>query len=802
MIVIEGRIHDSRDRPLSGIPVEVFQRFPGQDILLTLPLQSSVTDSEGYFKIILSQIIHIKNSQVYLAITDSTDRFTSVRDSQSRYRKEEFFDNEGNEGLKWRGEVINNLNNSMDITVVLEKRKILDEYEAVVIGSGFGGTIAAITLSNKYEKEDNTKEEKLRRRVCVLERGQWWISHEIPDKANGTIDSNQTLRGYLIKNDMPYSTWAYPDDTKGLLALFGNSKPINNLKGVYDYTGMRNINIITASGVGGGSLVYNNVIAEPDESVYKDWVTQNDGKPPLNSQYFEMANEFIGVNSITTTAGIGKYKLPKAQVFQDAARSSTVNNNLVNSDSLDAKLSITDIPDTEVLFSKDGPLEIDKRIEEMASEELKETLQEIKNKYKEETNVCQRHGRCVLGCIAESRHTLSDQLYSKIKQGAPLDILPLCEVVEIGELTGEQDYRYYVKFVDYRDIIDLKDLPRRELTNDEKNEMAKTIKTKKVILAAGSLGSTKILFKCKNSQSLQLSDMLGKKFSTNGDLLGVINPTKLNVDATRGPITTSIARFKNRETGAIPFCIEDEGIPKMFAELLATIFDEMSSQKGDSLFPTENLADQFREKVFRFIDINDRQVMDQLYKLIEGIDLSSLFTLNTGLTDLIRFITKGTESAEERVSNILMLGAMGKDNSDARLVFDNDTGRLDLENDYSLDQQVFKDIIETMKLFATEIGKNGEKSLMIPFWDQTRKTQFVVHPLGGCSMGKSAAEGVVDSMGRVFKGDSGIYDGLYVIDGSILPSSLGVNPSLTIAALAFRIAENTLAEGNKEYLPL
>jgi cholesterol oxidase len=802
MIVIEGRIHDSRDRPLSGIPVEVFQRFPGQDILLTLPLQSSVTDSEGYFKIILSQIIHIKNSQVYLAITDSTDRFTSVRDSQSRYRKEEFFDNEGNEGLKWRGEVINNLNNSMDITVVLEKRKILDEYEAVVIGSGFGGTIAAITLSNKYEKEDNTKEEKLRRRVCVLERGQWWISHEIPDKANGTIDSNQTLRGYLIKNDMPYSTWAYPDDTKGLLALFGNSKPINNLKGVYDYTGMRNINIITASGVGGGSLVYNNVIAEPDESVYKDWVTQNDGKPPLNSQYFEMANEFIGVNSITTTAGIGKYKLPKAQVFQDAARSSTVNNNLVNSDSLDAKLSITDIPDTEVLFSKDGPLEIDKRIEEMASEELKETLQEIKNKYKEETNVCQRHGRCVLGCIAESRHTLSDQLYSKIKQGAPLDILPLCEVVEIGELTGEQDYRYYVKFVDYRDIIDLKDLPRRELTNDEKNEMAKTIKTKKVILAAGSLGSTKILFKCKNSQSLQLSDMLGKKFSTNGDLLGVINPTKLNVDATRGPITTSIARFKNRETGAIPFCIEDEGIPKMFAELLATIFDEMSSQKGDSLFPTENLADQFREKVFRFIDINDRQVMDQLYKLIEGIDLSSLFTLNTGLTDLIRFKTKGTESAEERVSNILMLGAMGKDNSDARLVFDNDTGRLDLENDYSLDQQVFKDIIETMKLFATEIGKNGEKSLMIPFWDQTRKTQFVVHPLGGCSMGKSAAEGVVDSMGRVFKGDSGIYDGLYVIDGSILPSSLGVNPSLTIAALAFRIAENTLAEGNKEYLPL
>jgi cholesterol oxidase len=801
MIVIEGYIHDSTDKPLSGIPVELFQRFPGQDLLLTPP-PPSVTDNDGYFKIILSQIIHIKNSQVYLAITDSTGRFTSVRDSQSRYRKEEFFDNEGNEGLKWRGEVINNLNNTIDITVVLEKREIPDGYEAVVIGSGFGGTIAALTLSNKYEKEDNNKEEKLRRRVCVLERGQWWISHEIPDKPNGTTDNSQTLRGYLIKNDMPYSTWAYPDDTKGLLNLFGNSKPINNLKGVYDYTGMRNINIITASGVGGGSLVYNNVIAEPDESVYKDWVTQNDGKPPLSSEYFEMANKFIGINSITTTAGIGKFKLPQAQVFQDAARSNTVNKNLVNRDSLDAKLSITDIPDIEVLFSKEGPLELDKEIEETTSEELKETLQEGKNKYKKETNVCQRHGRCVLGCIAEARHTLSDQLYSNIKHGAPLDIHPLCEVINIGEITGEQDYKYYVRFVDYRDIIDLKDLPRRELTDEEKKEIAKTIKTNKVILAAGSLGSTKILFKCKNSQSLQLSDMLGKKFSTNGDLLGVINPTKRNVDATRGPITTSIARFKNPDTGAIPFCIEDEGIPKMFAELLATIFDEMSSQKGDSLFPTENLVDHFREKVFRFIDINDRQVMDQLLKLIEGIDLSSLFNLNTGLSDLIGFITKGTESAEERVSNILMLGAMGKDNSDARLVFDNDNGRLDLENDYLLDQQVFEDIIKTMQLFAKEIGKNGEKSLMIPFWDQFRKTQFVVHPLGGCPMGKNAAEGVVDSMGRVFKGNSGVYEGLYVVDGSILPSSLGVNPSLTIAALAFRIAENILAEGKKEYLPL
>ena len=57
-----------------------------------------------------------------------------------------------------------------------------------------------------------------------------------------------------------------------------------------------------------------------------------------------------------------------------------------------------------------------------------------------------------------------------------------------------------------------------------------------MILPAGTLGSTEILLKAKK---LSLSNMLGKKFSTNGDLFGV-NPTKYNVDSTRGPTQTSL----------------------------------------------------------------------------------------------------------------------------------------------------------------------------------------------------------------------------------------------------------------------
>jgi cholesterol oxidase len=60
-------------------------------------------------------------------------------------------------------------------------------------------------------------------------------------------------------------------------------------------------------------------------------------------------------------------------------------------------------------------------------------------------------------------------------------------------------------------------------------------------------------------------------------------------------------------------------------------------------------------------------------------------------------------------------------------------------------------------------------------------TPTTAHILGGCCMGGNEAEGVIDARHRVFG-----YDGLYVIDGSAISANLGVNPSLTITALAER----------------
>jgi choline dehydrogenase-like flavoprotein len=63
------------------------------------------------------------------------------------------------------------------------------------------------------------------------------------------------------------------------------------------------------------------------------------------------------------------------------------------------------------------------------------------------------------------------------------------------------------------------------------------------------------------------------------------------------------------------------------------------------------------------------------------------------------------------------------------------------------------------------------------------------HPMGGCALGGDPRRDVVDSRGRSWD-----VDGLYVADGSILPTSLGVNPCYTIYALGRYIAHNIAEE--------
>ena len=73
---------------------------------------------------------------------------------------------------------------------------------------------------------------------------------------------------------------------------------------------------------------------------------------------------------------------------------------------------------------------------------------------------------------------------------------------------------------------------------------------------------------------------------------------------------------------------------------------------------------------------------------------------------------------------------------------------------------------------------------------------YCAHPLGGCRMADSKDLGVVDHRGEVFDNE-----GLFCIDSSAIPTSLGVNPSLTISAVSERSVDALTARGHELGLP-
>jgi cholesterol oxidase len=136
------------------------------------------------------------------------------------------------------------------------------------------------------------------------------------------------------------------------------------------------------------------------------------------------------------------------------------------------------------------------------------------------------------------------------------------------------------------------------------------------------------------------------------------------------------------------------------------------------------------------------------------------------------------------VANTQTLLSIGHDDADGSMALVED--RLRIAWPTAGDQPIYVDM-ERATLAATAVAQGI--ALEEPAWAKVfRHNLITVHPLGGCPMGEDAERGVVDHRGRVFAGASGVdvHPGLYVVDGSILPTSAGVNPLLTITALAER----------------
>ncbi|HVQ38164.1 MAG TPA: GMC oxidoreductase, partial [Pyrinomonadaceae bacterium] len=127
------------------------------------------------------------------------------------------------------------------------------------------------------------------------------------------------------------------------------------------------------------------------------------------------------------------------------------------------------------------------------------------------------------------------------------------------------------------------------------------------------------------------------------------------------------------------------------------------------------------------------------------------------------------------------------------MAHDDNKGQLKLEDDRLRihwpgvgSQPIFKQVADKQEQATAALGGTYVKD---PLANKIMGEDLVtVHPLGGCVMADSAERGVVNHKGQVFSAVAGtaVYDSLYVSDGAVIPRPLGVNPLLTISAVAER----------------
>jgi len=136
-------------------------------------------------------------------------------------------------------------------------------------------------------------------------------------------------------------------------------------------------------------------------------------------------------------------------------------------------------------------------------------------------------------------------------------------------------------------------------------------------------------------------------------------------------------------------------------------------------------------------------------------------------------------------ANLQTFFAVSHDSASGRLVLEED--RVALAWPGAQDEPVYKRLDAALGALVKAAGGSYVKNPLAG--TMMGRQPATAHPLGGCGMGRDRSEGVVNHKGQVFDGAASpadVHRGLYVMDGAVMPRSLGVNPLLTITALAER----------------
>ncbi len=632
-----------------------------------------------------------------------------------------------------------------------------ENFDAIVIGTGFGATVAVAALRAKGK------------RVLMLERGLWFFTPERP------------LPDYIAKTSQgdnpgqPLQYWPRPNHRDGLIDLLavartnleppwlrkvGNwfhrliSKEIER-QPLYRYNIFPQIDVLTASGVGGGSLVYSNVSIEPYSDGTGHYPVMERWPEPLTPADYNNARGWMTKYRGPARKAVTRFPLP--QQFRDAMRAAPTAPHF-DVDRLPQKFESLYLRKSFALkyaaenMTGGWKAKMDPRGWEGLNLQVNE-VEDIQNYDYANRPICERQGRCFLGCLPAARHTLNKTLLSALSLGADpgFQVRPLSQVDYIRALPNDDGYE-----VVYHDVRD---------------ESEKRITAPVVVLAAGCLGSTEILLRSAG-KGLALSNKIGSLFSSNGDFAafvvniapkitsnGTAKPNPVwPAYATRGPINTAHVMFHD---GKLHFTVEDSAVPAMFAAGLRAALDILA--KGTS-----------------------HPHFNKVTGIWSGRALSDLLPLIPDPEKAERF-----ETEDEMLMDIFFFNTMATDRANGQFSLRGDRLMLDFVGDPLASDPVFSKTEEILKAMAEAMGGEFRTSFL---WDGfTEKRIITVHPLGGCPMGHSSSEGVVDKNGRAFKTASAsedVYRGLFVMDGSIIPGALAVNPTLTIVAQCLRIAQN------------
>ncbi len=367
-------------------------------------------------------------------------------------------------------------------------------------------------------------------------------------------------------------------------------------------------------------------------------------------------------------------------------------------------------------------------------------------------------GDCVTGCNVGAKNTLYMNYLPLAKRGGA-EIYTQVKVEFIEKLDGGG---WRVNGVYQR-------------THTSRPQKFK-IDARNVILAAGAINSTEILLRSANLKGVAVSPALGSRFGGNGDFFGMAyngnhrtqvlgfgnRPQSPGAAFPPGPTIVAGLRYLQSRPALDRFMIEDLSFPSAYVGAAQLAFAALRGEDTDA-----GDEAQERERVLR--DLNQFNVYDP-----DGALNHSMVYLCIGFDD-----ARGTFVWE-------------------RPAFERD-GRVSIAWDNVGRQEVFSRINEELRRHARAQGASFVQN---PAWAFANLRRLITaHPLGGCPMADDYLEGAVDEFGRVYSGDGSVHDGLFVADGSLVPTALGVNPFLTISALAERIAERKIRDLQGDHYP-